>query len=254
MSWQKYSSQRRFLENLSLLSLMQLKGCFFCFLTVCLWGVIGWVYAALMTAVRLRLWVKTVAGPNWGPFYCSCSTINWSTSCSGRSINPPVILICRPLVYCSTSSCSSRPQRTRKTVPALISKAESWLDRYFAQLSLFFDCSIPGAAEADPRTEAEWEKGSDNIVSDIYRCRRYSEPTVCDIYSLQHVSRAANPSSGAGFSLWNEHEQAEGRSYVVASGGSGEGDGGCNLKKGLTLLHLIIWSHIFVDWCTETEN
>lgn len=28
---------------------------FFFFLTVCLWGVIGWVYAALMTAVRLRL-------------------------------------------------------------------------------------------------------------------------------------------------------------------------------------------------------
>lgn len=132
MSWQKYSSQRRFLENL-------LKKVFFCFFLLCVCGESsGWVYAALMTAVRLRLWVKTVAGPNWGPFYCSCSTINWSTSCSGRSINPPVILICRPLVYCSTSSCSSRPQRTRKTVPALISKAESWLDRYFAQLLLFF--------------------------------------------------------------------------------------------------------------------
>lgn len=196
-----------------------------------------------MTAVRLRLWVKTVAGPNWGPFYCSCSTINWSTSCSGRSINPPVILICRPLVYCSTSSCSSRPQRTRKTVPALISKAESWLDRYFAQLSLFFDCSIPGAAEADPRTEAEWEKGSDNIVSDIYRCRRYSEPTACDIYSLQHVSRPAKPPC-------EMNMNKQGRSYVVASVCGGGG----NLKKGLTLPHLIIWSHIFVDWCTETEN
>lgn len=57
------------------------------FLTACLRRA-EWVYAALMMAVRFLVWVKTLAGPNWGPFYCSCSTINESMSCSSGSINP----------------------------------------------------------------------------------------------------------------------------------------------------------------------
>lgn len=150
-----------------------------------------------------------------------------------RLHKPPVILICRPLVYCSTSSCSSRPQRTQKTVPALISKTESWLDCYFAQLSLFLIVLFP--EQRRQILEQRPSEGRDQIILSltftaavVTRSRRRATSTHYNTLAAPQIQVLA-PAFPC-----EVNTTKQGRSYVVASGGGG------HLKKGLTLPHLII--------------
>lgn len=113
-----------------------------------------------------------------------------------RLHKPPVIVICRPLVSCSPSSCGSRPQRTQED-----GSSSHFKD---GELAGWLLCPVIVTFLIVP--SPEWrrqilqrrrsERRDHMILSLTFRAAvDPPEPTACNIRSLQRVGRTAKPSS-----------------------------------------------------------